>query len=108
MLDLALPSRDCGTEHQSPSGVSAASWSTEWRAALPKQPRISVVIPAYNGESTLAECLARVFRSSFYESLRVVKGPRDFPRSRLRGQRPPTDGRRSADPLHTPAATERG
>jgi glycosyltransferase involved in cell wall biosynthesis len=34
-------------------------------------PRVSVVIPAYNGEATLVECLVRVFESS-YERLEVV------------------------------------
>src|SRR5262245_23784492 len=71
MLDLALPSRDCGVEHQAPWSISAASGSTGWRVALPAQPRVSVVIPAYNGESTLAECLACVFRS-LYKAFDVV------------------------------------
>ena len=35
------------------------------------RPRVSVVVPAYNAESTLAECLVRVFDST-YEGLEVV------------------------------------
>jgi glycosyltransferase involved in cell wall biosynthesis len=40
-------------------------------AALPARPSVSVVIPVCNGESTLAECLACVYRST-YETFEVV------------------------------------
>jgi glycosyltransferase involved in cell wall biosynthesis len=41
------------------------------RAALPARPRVSIIIPAYNGENILAECLTCVFEST-YENLEVV------------------------------------
>jgi GT2 family glycosyltransferase len=42
-----------------------------WRAAVSARPRISLIIPAFNAESTLAECLVRIFEST-YEALDVV------------------------------------
>ncbi len=41
------------------------------RATVSARPQISVIIPAFNAESTLAECLARISQST-YEALDVV------------------------------------
>ena len=52
--------------------TSMARWLSRRRGASePAVTRISVVIPVYNAESTLAECLTRVFQSTF-ESFEVV------------------------------------
>jgi GT2 family glycosyltransferase len=52
--------------------TSMARWLSRRRGAdLPAMTRISVVIPVYNAEATLAECLTRVLQSSF-ESFEVV------------------------------------
>lgn len=53
------------------SAATLVSGPEEARAAWPARPRVSVVIPAYNAESTLAECLHRII-SSTYEGLEVV------------------------------------
>jgi GT2 family glycosyltransferase len=57
--------------HHQNSIVSTSCWLTEWREALPLRPRVSVIIPAHNAETTLAECLTRVFQSA-YETFEVV------------------------------------
>ena len=41
------------------------------RTPCPRGPRVSIIIPAYNAERTLAECLAHIFRST-YEAFEVV------------------------------------
>ena len=46
-------------------------WASERSVSRSTQPRVSIIIPTYNGECTLAECLARVFRST-YEAFEVV------------------------------------
>ena len=46
-------------------------WASERSVSRPTPPRVSVVVPAYNAEGTLAECLVRVFGST-YEGLEVV------------------------------------
>jgi GT2 family glycosyltransferase len=71
MQDLASPFCQGQAEHEPYPGRSAAVGLPEWRVALPSRPRVSIIIPTYNGESTLAECLACVFRSS-YEAFEVV------------------------------------
>jgi GT2 family glycosyltransferase len=49
-----------------------ARWLAKRRGgAVPSVTRISIVIPCYNAEATLAECLTRVFQSTF-ESFEVV------------------------------------
>jgi cellulose synthase/poly-beta-1,6-N-acetylglucosamine synthase-like glycosyltransferase len=42
-----------------------------WHDAAPALPRVSVVIPAYNAEATISECVSRVFESS-YEAVEVI------------------------------------
>jgi len=52
--------------------TSMARWLSRRRGgAVPAVTRISVVIPVYNAEATLAECLTRVFQSS-WDSFEVV------------------------------------
>ena len=51
--------------------TSMARWLARRRRTNPAMTRISLVIPVYNAEATLAECLTRVFQSSF-ESFEVV------------------------------------
>ena len=53
--------------------TSMARWLARRRGgAVPSVTRISIVIPVYNAEATLAECLTRVFQStlSFWTSRR--------------------------------------
>ncbi len=42
-----------------------------WRAGITARPRVSIIIPAFNAESTLNECLARIFQSA-YEAIEVI------------------------------------
>jgi len=42
-----------------------ARWVARRREAAGARPRLSVVMPVYNAEATLAECLTRLSRSSF-------------------------------------------
>jgi GT2 family glycosyltransferase len=52
--------------------TSMARWLSRKRGgAVPAVTRISVVIPVYNAEATLAECLTRVFQST-WDSFEVV------------------------------------
>ena len=52
-------------------GASTSQWLAGWQAAVPARPRVSIIIPAYNAESTLAECFACVFQST-YEAFEVI------------------------------------
>src|SRR5690349_3109134 len=65
------PSRDDMRADRPCPAAAVASGPEEARAAWPARPRVSVVVPAYNAEGTLAECLVRVFDST-YECLEVV------------------------------------
>ncbi len=43
--------------------TSMARWVARRREAAGARPRLSVVMPVYNAEATLAECLTRLSRS---------------------------------------------
>jgi glycosyltransferase involved in cell wall biosynthesis len=58
-------------DSQAIQATSACQWLTVWRTAMPARPRVSIIIPAHNAERTLAECLTRVFQST-YEDLEVI------------------------------------
>ena len=47
--------------------TSIARWMAKRRQAAGLRPRVSVVMPVYNAESTLAECLTRLCASTFGE-----------------------------------------
>jgi GT2 family glycosyltransferase len=59
--------------------TSMARWLARRRQAAGAAPRISVVMPVYNAESTLAECLTRLCSSSFpdFEVVLVDDGSTD-------------------------------
>jgi len=57
-------------DEPAPSGgrvTSIARWMAKRRQAAGLRPRVSVVMPVYNAESTLAECLTRLCASTFGE-----------------------------------------
>jgi glycosyltransferase involved in cell wall biosynthesis len=68
MHGLNLPSGDEKRADRSCPAAAVVSGPEEARAP---RPCVSVIVPAYNAESTLAECLVRVFDST-YEGLEVV------------------------------------
>jgi GT2 family glycosyltransferase len=51
--------------------TSMARWIARRKKAAPATPRVSVVMPVYNAETTLAECLTRLFQST-WEDFEVV------------------------------------
>lgn len=67
MPDVARPCGEDVRGDRTRSGVAGPSTCD----TLPDRPRVSVVIPAYNAEDTLAECLERVFESS-YDGIEVI------------------------------------
>jgi len=60
-----------------------ARWVARRREAAGARPRLSVVMPVYNAEATLAECLTRLSRSSFgdFEVVLVDDGSTDQSRA---------------------------
>ncbi len=63
--------------------TSMARWVARRREAAGARPRLSVVMPVYNAEATLAECLTRLSRSSFgdFEIVLVDDGSTDQSRA---------------------------
>ena len=51
--------------------TSMARWIARRKKTAPATPRVSVVMPVYNAETTLAECLTRLFQST-WEDFEVV------------------------------------
>ncbi|MGH7895044.1 MAG: glycosyltransferase family 2 protein [Candidatus Binatia bacterium] len=63
-----------------PSRVtSMARWLSRRRSGTADVPKVSVVIPVYNGEATLKECLTRLYESRFrdFEGIVVDDGSTD-------------------------------
>ena len=58
---------------------SSPGWVARWLASESTRPRVSIIIPAYNAESSLAECLARVFQSTYeaFEGILIDDGSTD-------------------------------
>jgi glycosyltransferase involved in cell wall biosynthesis len=56
-----------------------ARWLARRRRPAGAHPRVSVVMPVYNAETTLAECLTRLYNSSFgdFEVVLVDDGSTD-------------------------------
>ena len=63
--------------------TSMARWLARRRQPAGARPRLSVVMPVYNAESTLAECLTRLCNSSFgdFEIVLVDDGSTDHTRA---------------------------
>jgi len=63
--------------------TSMARWLARRRQTARKTPRLSVVMPVYNAESTLAECLTRLFQSTVedFEVVLVDDGSTDNTRA---------------------------
>ena len=47
--------------------TSMARWLARRRQPAPAAPAVSVVMPVYNAAATLAECLTRLFQSTFFD-----------------------------------------
>jgi len=63
--------------------TSMARWLARRRQATAAAPRLSVVMPVYNAERTLGECLERLFQSSYrdFELILVDDGSTDRTRA---------------------------
>jgi GT2 family glycosyltransferase len=63
--------------------TSMARWLARRRQPAGAKPRLSVVMPVYNAESTLAECLTRLYKSAFgdFEVVMVDDGSTDGSRA---------------------------
>src|SRR5258706_16087302 len=72
------PTSDGPTGRQS-RVTSMARWLSRRRGAVAPAPKVSVVIPVYNAESTLRECLSRLHESRYrdYETILVDDGCTD-------------------------------
>jgi GT2 family glycosyltransferase len=66
--------------------TSMARWLSRKRATPEQAPRVSVVMPVYNAESTLAECLTRVYQSTFHDFEFVMVDDGSTDRSRAIAQ----------------------
>src|SRR5256885_5476120 len=55
------------SEHGWSRVTSMARWLARRRHAAHAAPAVSVVIPVYNAAATLAECLTRLFQSTFFD-----------------------------------------
>jgi GT2 family glycosyltransferase len=78
--------------------TSMARWLARRRQPAGAKPRLSVVMPVYNAESTLAECLTRLYKSAFgdFEVVMVDDGSTDGSRAIASGfpvRIVPSDGR---------------
>ena len=76
-----------GTPDEAPHGwgrvTSMARWLARRRQPAGARPRLSVVMPVYNAEATLAECLTRLCNSTFgdFEIVMVDDGSTDHSRA---------------------------
>jgi GT2 family glycosyltransferase len=80
---LAKPRGRWRTTHHPEPGVPSSSRAAVCREDLPARLRVSLIIPVYNAERTLGECLARVFQSTYtrFEVVLVDDGSTDGTRA---------------------------